>query len=351
MAWQKNAPFLTPAINTCNTPCMLIQGVNSHLALALLRQLPALRKSPTPNPLEINALRTQSNVLNEYLTRQFGVSPDATFTDQFISTPHGQLRLRIWTPSQVTTDSVIYYVHGGGLIFCSVEDYDARCAFWATNTGSTVVCVDYRLSPEHPYPAPLDDVMSGLMWSSENLHSFGATKIIIAGDSAGGGLAAAAALRNRDTTKIDISAQILIYPMLDDRNLGPDSRFTGPFITWGFAYNAFAWNAYLQDQPTNSNPPIYAAPARAQDLKGLPPTYIDMGTKDIFLDEDTAYAKALIAAGVAVDAHMWNGAPHGFDYFAHKTSIAQKAWRARFDFVLAIAIKEKNRSAGEGLTE
>ena len=139
---------------------MLIQGTNSSLALALLRQLPALRKSPAPNPLEINALRTQSNVLNEYLTRQFGVSPDATFTDQSISTPHGHLRLRIWTPSQMTTDTVIYYVHGGGLIFCSVEDYDARCAFWATNTGSTVVCVDYRLSPEHPYPAPLDDVMS-----------------------------------------------------------------------------------------------------------------------------------------------------------------------------------------------
>jgi acetyl esterase/lipase len=311
---------------------MLIQGVNSSVALALLRQLPALRKSPTPNPLEINALRTQSKVLNEYLTRQFGVSPDVTFTDQFISTSAGQLRLRTYTPGEISTDSIIYYVHGGGYILCTVEDYEARCAHWAANTGSVVVCVDYRLSPEHPYPAPLDDVMSGLTWLSGNLDKFGASKIIIAGDSAGGGLAAAAVLRNRDTTKIDICAQILIYPMLDDRNLGPDSRFTGPFITWGFLYNSFAWKAYLQDQPANSNPPIYAAPARAQDLKGLPPTYIDMGTKDIFLDEDTAYAKTLIAAGVPVDAHMWNGVPHGFDYFAPKTSIAQKAWQARFDF-------------------
>lgn len=321
---------------------MLIQGVNSGLVFALLRQLPLLRKSPAPNPLEINALRTQSQVLNEYLSRQFGVSPGATFTDEFISTPAGQLRLRICTPSKVTTDSIIYYVHGGGLILCTVEDYDARCAFWATNTGSTVICVDYRLSPEHPYPAALDDVMSGLIWSSENLNDYAANKIIMAGDSAGGGLAAAATLRNRDTAKIDISAQILIYPMLDDRNLGPDSRYTGPFITWSFRYNAFAWNAYLKDHPSSSDPPIYAAPARAQDLAGLPTTYIDMGTKDIFLDEDTAYAKALIAAGVTVDAHMWNGAPHGFDYFAPKTPLAQKAWQARFNFVRSVAIEEKN---------
>jgi acetyl esterase/lipase len=314
-----------------------IQGVNSSLAFALLRQLPLLRRNPGPDPLEIHALRAQSRVINKFLTKQFGMAPGVTFTDEFTSTPLGQLRLRVYSPDRVTSKSVIYYIHGGGLILSSVETYDARCAHWAANTGSTVVSVDYRLAPEHPYPAPLDDVIAGLEWTSKNLEVFNATKIIIAGDSAGGCLAAAATLRNRDESTIDIAAQILVYPMIDDRNLGPDPRFTSPFVTWTFANNDFGWNAYLGGKAGSEDTPIYAAPARATDLRNLPRTYIDTGTKDIFLDEDIAYAQALITAGVNVEAHIWNGAPHGFDYFASKSKIAKKAWQARFDFVRRIS--------------
>ncbi len=315
---------------------MLINGFASGAVFALMRQLPILLKNPAPNPIEINALRARSQVMNAHLTKHFGMAPGVTFTDEFANTPAGQLRLRIYSPKQVTTNTVIYYIHGGGLILSSVPAYDARCAHWATNTGSTVISVDYRLAPEHPYPAPLDDVMAGLVWTSENLDTFNATKVIIAGDSAGGGLAAGAALRNRDETKINIAGQILIYPMIDDRNLGPDPRFTGRFITWPFEINAFGWNAYLHTQCASDTTSIYAAPARAKNLAGLPRTYIDIGSKDIFLDEDTAYAQALMAAGVNVEAHIWNGAPHGFDYFAPKTRLAQKAWQARFDFVKTV---------------
>jgi len=316
---------------------MKIRGVNSRVALALLRQRPLIRKNPAPDPLEINALRAQSLVLNNFLIKQFGMAPGVTFRDEFTSTPAGQLRLRVYSPDRVTSNCVIYYIHGGGLILSSVETYDARCAHWAANTGSTVISVDYRLAPEHPYPAPLDDVMAGLGWTSKNLEVINATKIIIAGDSAGGCLAAAATLRNRDETTIDIAAQILIYPMIDDRNLGPDPRFTGPFVTWPFASNAFGWNAYLEGQASSQNIPIYAAPARATDLRNLPRTYIETGSQDIFLDEDTAYAQALMAAGVSVEAHIWNGAPHGFDYIAPASRLAKKAWQARFDFVQSVS--------------
>jgi acetyl esterase/lipase len=314
-----------------------IQGVNSTLALALLRQRPLIRKNPAPDPLEINALRVHSHIINNFLTKQFGMAPGVSFRDEFTSAAAGQLRLRVYSPDRVTSNSVIYYIHGGGLILSSVETYDARCAHWAANTGSTVISVDYRLAPEHPYPAPLEDVMAGLVWTRENLARLNAQTIIVAGDSAGGCLAAAATLRNRDESTIDIAAQILIYPMIDDRNLGPDPRFTGPFITWPFTSNAFGWNAYLKGKAGGEDTPIYAAPARATDLRNLPRTYIDTGSQDIFLDEDTAYAQALISAGVDVEAHIWKGAPHGFDYFAPKSQIAKKAWRARFDFVQRIS--------------
>ena len=322
---------------TCQNEDVQIQGVNSSLALALLRQLPLIRKNPAPDPLEIHALRAQSAVINTFLTKQFGMAPGVTFTDEFASTPAGQLRLRVYSPAQVSSNSVIYYIHGGGLILSSVETYDARCAHWAANTESTVVSVDYRLAPEYPYPAALDDVMAGLEWTSKNLEVFNATKIIIAGDSAGGCLAAAATLRNRDESTIKIAAQILVYPMIDDRNFGPDPRFTSPFITWTFANNYFGWSAYLGGEAGGEDTSIYAAPARATDLSNLPRTYIDTGTQDIFLDEDTTYAHRLKGAGVNVEAHIWNGAPHGFDYFAPTSRIARKAWQARFDFVRRIS--------------
>ncbi len=312
---------------------MLIQGVNSGVFFTAIRQLTMQRKFPKPAPGDIATMRAQSAEMNHFLTQQFGITSNVTHSDQSIETKNGQLRIRIYSPDRITSHSVLYYVHGGGFIFSSVGTYNARCSHWAANTGCTVISVDYRLAPEHPYPAALDDVMDGLAWTSQNLSKWNASKIAIVGDSAGGGLAAAAALRNRDEGKVDLAAQILVYPMIDDRNLGPDPRFTGPFIVWTFDNNTCGWNSYLGGQAGANNTSIYAAPARAQDLTGLPATYIDTGTKDIFLDEDIAYAKALRAAGVTVEAHVWNGAPHGFDYFAARTALGRKAWQARFDFV------------------
>ena len=173
--------------------------------------------------------------------------------------------------------------------------------------------------------------MAGLRWVAENKSQ--GEKVIVVGDSAGGGLAAAVALRNRDEGMCQLSAQVLVYPMLDDRNLIPQQGLTGPLMAWSYEDNALGWNSYLEGNAGAPVLPEYASPARAIDLRGLPPTYIDTGTKDIFLTEDIMYAQRLLAAKVPTKAHVWNGALHGFDYFAPNSRLTHRAWNARFDFL------------------
>jgi acetyl esterase/lipase len=122
--------------------------------------------------------------------------------------------------------------------------------------------------------------------------------------------------------------------MLDDRNIIPDPRFPKQFQIWTYVDNETAWDAYLSGLDDRQDVPIYAAPARATDLSGLPPAYIDTGTLDIFYDEDLAYAKQMMTDGVTVEGHLWNGAPHGFDHFAFSSAIAGKAWDCRFAFLV-----------------
>ena len=308
---------------------MLIGGIDSGVVAASLRMLPlAMRTQTAPND-DILARREQSGPLDTLLAQRFGTPAGVSIED---ANADG-VRVRIYTPAPMPSRGVLLYVHGGGLILGTVENYDARCSAWAANTGCTVVSVDYRLAPEHPFPAAHDDVMTALAWTNAHLQDFDATTIGIAGDSAGGGLAAAAALHNRDAKVAELSCQVLVYPMLDDKNTGPDDRFTSPLITWTFADNVIGWNSYLNDRAGAPDISPYAVPFREKKLEGLPPTYIDTGSMDIFLDEDVEYAKRMIAAGVTVEAHIWNGAIHGFDYFASTTALAEAAWAARYAFV------------------
>lgn len=310
---------------------MLVGGIDAGVVGAALRLLPeSLKVAGIPKD-DITARRDTSGPLDEMLAARFYASPGVTHRDEWID--GGRLRLRIYTPAPMPSRGVLYYIHGGGYMLSSIEAYDARCSYWAAETGCTVVSVDYRLAPENPYPAAIDDCITGLVWTRDHLDDFDARTIGLAGDSAGGGLAAATALRNRDDVHVDLACQVLVYPMLDDRNTTVDERFTSRLIPWTFEDNLIGWNAYLAGRAGSPEIPGYAAPARADSLAGLPPTYIDTGSMDIFLDEDVAYARRLIADGVPTEAHIWNGALHGSDYFASSTSLARTAWDKRIAFV------------------
>lgn len=224
--------------------------------------------------------------------------------------------VRVYTPSNAQPDGpALYWIHGGGMVLMSVDTDDLASAMRAEALGAVVASVDYRLAPETPYPGPMNDCYAGLSWFAENADEFGfdASRIVIGGASAGGGLAAGLGLMARDKGGPSVAGQFLVYPMLDDRNETPSSQAITDTRVWNLDANRVGWASYLGDHA--DNPPIYAAPARATDLSGLPPTFINVGAHDMFLDEDIAYARALIGAGVDCELKVYPKAFHGSNGF------------------------------------
>jgi len=195
----------------------------------------------------------------------------------------------------------------------TIEMSDAYCATIADQVGALVASVEYRLAPEHPFPAPIEDCYAGLLWLWEQSEVLGidSRRIAIGGGSAGGGLAAGLALLARDRGVVAMCYQHLVYPMLDGRNLTRSSHAITDERVWNRASNLVGWNAYLDGHAGANEVSAYAAPARATDLRGLPAAYICVGTADLFMDEDMAYAQALRDAGVPVELHVYPGAYHG----------------------------------------
>ncbi len=209
----------------------------------------------------------------------------------------------------------LLWIHGGGYVMGSAQQDDALCRRFARKLGITVAAVDYRLAPEHPYPAPLEDCYSALTWLAA-LPAVDSARVAIGGASAGGGLAAALALLARDRGEVRPTLQLLAYPMLDDRSgEGPKNP---NYRLWGPKSNRFGWAAYLG----NADPQV-AVPARREDLSGLPPAWIGVGTHDLFHDEDVAYAQRLTAAGVPCHVEVVPGAFHGFDLVVPKAAVSQ----------------------------
>jgi acetyl esterase/lipase len=230
-------------------------------------------------------------------------------------------------------DAAILWIHGGGLFLGRADRDDPVGLALARQQRVTVVAVDYRLAPEHPYPAALEDCYAALTWIGQR---FG--RVVVVGESAGGGLAAALTLLARDRRGPSVAAQVLVYPMLDDRGETISSRTLAQAPVWNRPLNELGWQAYLAG-PHPAGPHLagraadcYAAPARAEDLGGLPPAYLEVGALDLFRDEDIAYATALTAAGVPTELHVDAGAVHGFDRIAPDAAISRVARerRARF---------------------
>jgi acetyl esterase/lipase len=214
----------------------------------------------------------------------------------------------------------LLWIHGGGYLFGTAAQDDGVCRQYVDRLGITVAAVDYRLAPEHPYPIPVEDCYSVLTWLAR-LPGIDSDRIAIGGASAGGGLTAALAFLARDRAEVTPVLQVLSYPMLDDRSVDPSLDDTG-FRLWNPASNRIGWQSYL-----GGADPAVAVPARRDDLAGLPPAWLGVGTLDLFHREDLAYAERLDAAGVPCEVHVVPGAFHGFDRIAAKSSIA----RAYFD--------------------
>lgn len=235
----------------------------------------------------------------------------------------GMVPLRIFHPVAARSDAALFWIHGGGYIIGRPAQDDRFCAETSKTLGITVVSVGYRLAPEHPFPAPLDDCLAGWRWLRDAAPDFGIDphRIAIGGQSAGGGLAACLVQQAHDLG-IGAAAQWLFCPMLDDRTAARRDLDAIGHRVWTNRDNATGWRAYLAADPGAASLPPYAAAARRADLSGLPPAWIGVGDIDLFHDEDRAYAERLREAGVDATFSIVPGAPHGFEAWAPDTAIA-----------------------------
>jgi acetyl esterase/lipase len=218
--------------------------------------------------------------------------------------------------SQTTADILpgVLYIHSGAFIFGDLDTDDYLCRDLVEAVNCVVVAVDYRLAPEHPFPAAPDDCYAALRWMAASATEFGIdpSRIALRGESAGGGLAAAVALMARDRKEVKVAFQMLLFSCLDDRNTAPSSyEITDP-RTWNRQLSINAWKAYLGHNHQGEVSP-YAAPMRAEDLSGLPPAYLMVGELDPLRDENIMYAMRLMQAGVPTELHVYPGAFHVFE--------------------------------------
>ncbi len=225
----------------------------------------------------------------------------------------------------------IFHTHGGGMVmghrFVGAEEY----LNWVMELDAVVVSVEYRLAPECPDPAPVDDCYAGLVWTAENAAELGIdpARLVIAGASAGGGLAAGVALKARDLGGPALAGQLLICPMIDDRNETASSHQVDGIGIWDRRSNDTGWDALLGDRRGTDRVSVYAAPARATDLTHLPPAFIDVSTVEVFRDEAVAYASKIWEQGGVAELHVWPGGFHGFEVVAPHVPLSLQSRAAR----------------------
>jgi len=264
-------------------------------------------------------------------------------SEQYVPGPAGAppVRMLIYRPDAPAAAPLpgVLHMHGGGYVFGKPESTDGSSRALVRNVGCVVVSVDYRLAPETTYPGAIEDCYAALQWLHREASALGvdARRLAVAGESAGGGLAAALALLARDRGEVPLCFQQLIFPMIDDRtgSAGDVHPYTGKFI-WTAASNRFGWTSLLGREPGDDVSP-YAAAARAADLAGLPPAFIAVGALDLFLEENIKYARRLMRAGVPTELHVYPGAFHAFQLApdAYVTRQANRDAKAAFTRGLA----------------
>ncbi|GIG41600.1 alpha/beta hydrolase [Cellulomonas phragmiteti] len=242
----------------------------------------------------------------------------------------GDVRVALLRPAGATGPvPVLLHLHGGGLVVGTVADDVPAAA--QLSPGCAVASVEYRLAPEHPYPAAVEDAYAALVWLVEHAADLGldADRVVVTGVSAGGGLAAALALLARDRGGPALAGALLACPMLDDRNDSASGHQMAGVGSWDRTANATGWAAYLGDAAGGPGTPSSAAAARATTLAGLPPVFVDVGSAETFRDECVAFAARIWADGGDAELHVWPGGCHGFDGLLPDAPLSRDARHAR----------------------
>lgn len=290
-----------------------------------LRSVLSAFEMPALDAASVAAMRSsfQNPELSDAVTRTERVVP---------GDPTVRVRVHRATGATGLLPGIVSF-HGGGYVIGTYDLDDATFDRWCPSLGVVGVAVDYRLAPETPYPGAVDDCYAALRWTHEHAEELGidAGRLGIHGISAGGGLAAAVALMARDRAEVPVAFQLLDCPMLDDRQTTSSILAEGLWV-WNAESNAFGWRSYLGALYGSDEVPAYAAPVRATDLAGLPPTCVVVGSIDGFRDEDVEYAQRLNRAGVPCELHVIAGLPHAYQLVPEAAAV-QQAKRSMEDWL------------------
>ncbi len=283
-----------------------------------------------PVPQNANDFAVFRKATDEMITSMQGQKNEQVIIEDRVGPPSPgtpAVPVRLYAPvSRTDLLPGLLWIHGSGFTVGSPKVDDVLLSRIVEEVGCIVVSVDYRLAPEHPFPAAPDDCYATLTWLAANAQELGvdSERLAIAGQSAGGGICAAVGLMARDRGEVKLNFQMPLYACLDDRHITSSSHEITDTRTWNRELSRKAWEAYLGTEHKGDISP-YAAPIRATNLEGLPPTYMMIGTLDLMRDENIEYANRLMKSGVSTELHIYPGAYHGFDLSAPNSRIGQRA--------------------------
>ncbi|MBW4030966.1 MAG: alpha/beta hydrolase [Acidobacteria bacterium] len=296
--------------------------------------LPLLGGPATSDLDHIGQSRAIAKVESEKAVASRPVSDEVSWRDTEATDHDGrEVKVRVYSRHGLPTPAgAMLFVHGGAFVFGDLELEHDRCMYYAAHADALIAAVDYRLAPEFPYPAAHDDVWLALEWLVDAADELGVDvkRICLGGASAGGSLAQGVALRSRDEAGPVVAAVMLMYPVLDDRGTTASMASFEVYEPWDASRARKMWPLYLGH---GDDAPAYAAPARAQDLRRLPPTFVMSCEEDPLRDEDLAFAQRLIDAGVSVELHHYRGTYHAFDVIGPQTTVGRRALREQATFL------------------
>ncbi len=302
----------------------------------LAEQLDPQLKEPIKTMLKVMPRQSFDNLLvarveskKMWAAMKMPVVPGVKTEDKIIPGPKDapDIAVRIYRlEKQSKALPALLWIHGGGYMLGEIDQEDFTAKNYTLAGECVVVSVEYRLAPENPYPAPLEDCYAALKWLSTHADELKVdrSRIGIGGASAGGGLASGLALLARDRKEVKTIFQLLVYPMINDCNITPPNDALPDALFWTRANNLLGWRSYLGCQPGGEGISCYAAAYRADNLEGLPPAYITVGDIDLFAQEDVNYAQRLIAAGVPTELHVYPGGCHAFDMLVPGADISKR---------------------------
>jgi acetyl esterase/lipase len=288
-----------------------------------------LAQTPPMNLNDLPAARAASKKMFEAVIARMPTIPGVVCEDRKIAGPANSpaVPIRIYRPENCAgLLPALLWIHGGGYMFGDLDQEDLIARPFCVAARCVVVSVDYRLTPENPFPAPLEDCYSALKWLATQAEGMKIDRscIAIGGASAGGGLAAALAVLARDRAEVKTVFQLLVYPMINDCTVAPAGPAVRDALFWTRENNLIGWRSYLGCQPGGKDVSCYAAAFRTAELAGLPPAYIAVGDIDLFAEEDIEYARRLVAAGVPTELHVYPGACHAFDMLVPGADVSRR---------------------------